>query len=63
MPWVPADLTLFDQKLKEIGVRNRSEVLSNVIQNVGRIAALDAELAESPHATKAALNRVGNNIS
>ena len=31
----PADLALFDEKLKEAGVRNRSEALRNVIRNVG----------------------------
>ncbi len=59
----PADLALFDEKLKEAGVRNRSEALRNVIRNVGGIAAPDAELAEALHAMKAALNRVGNNVS
>lgn len=59
----PADLALFDEKLKEAGVRNRSEALRNVIRNVGGIAAPDAELAEALHAMKGALNRVGNNVS
>lgn len=59
----PADLAVFDKKLKEMGVRNRSEALRNVIRNVGGIAAPDAELAEALHAMKAALNGVGNNVS
>lgn len=59
----PADLAVFDEKLKEAGVRNRSEALRNVIRNVGGIAAPDAELAEALHAMKGALNRVGNNVS
>jgi len=59
----PADLALFDEKLKEAGVRNRSEALRNVIRNVGGIAAPDAELAAALHAMKGALNRVGNNVS
>ena len=59
----PADLALFYEKLKEAGVRNRSEALRNVIRNVGGMAAPDAELAEALHAMKGALNKVGNNVS
>ena len=59
----PADLALFDEKLKEAGVRNRSEALRNVIRNVGGMAAPDAELAEALLAMKGALNKVGNNVS
>ena len=55
--------TLFDEKLKEAGVRNRSEALRNVIRNVGGMAAPDAELAEALTAMKGALNKVGNNVS
>ncbi|MCG6902675.1 MAG: hypothetical protein LJE68_08340 [Rhodobacter sp.] len=59
----PADLALFDAKLKDAGIRNRSEALRNVIRNTGGMAAPDAELAEALHAMKGALNRVGNNVS
>lgn len=59
----PADLALFDEKLKEAGVRNRSEALRNVIRNVGGMATPDTELAEALLAMKGALNKVGNNVS
>lgn len=59
----PADLALFDEKLSEAGIRNRSAALRNVIRNVGGMAAPDAELAEALLTMKGALNRVGNNVS
>ena len=59
----PADLALFDEKLKKAGVRNRSEALRNVIRNVGGMATPDAELAEALTAMTGALNRVGNTVS
>jgi len=58
----PADLALFDAKLKEVGVRNRSEALRNVIRNTTGIAMPDAELAEALTGMKGALNKVGNNV-
>jgi lipid II:glycine glycyltransferase (peptidoglycan interpeptide bridge formation enzyme) len=59
----PADLALFDQKLQKAGIRNRSEALRNVIRNTNGMAAPDAELADALRDMKAALNKVGNNIS
>ena len=59
----PADLALFDKKLKEAGGRNWSEALRNVIRNVGGMAAPDAALAEALNAMKGALNKVANNVS
>ncbi len=58
----PADLALFDAKLKEAGVRNRSEALRNVIRNTTGIAMPDAALAEALTGMKGALNKVGNNV-
>ena len=58
----PADLALFDKKLEEAGVRNRSEALRNVIRIVGGMAAPDAELTKALSAMKGALNQVGNNV-
>ena len=55
----PADLALFDAKLEEAGIRNRSEGLRNVIRNAGGMAILDAELLSM----KRALNKVGNNVT
>ena len=43
----PADLAQFDAKLKETGIRNRSEALRNVIRNTNGMAMPDAELAEA----------------
>jgi hypothetical protein len=59
----PAELALFDERLRAAGLDNRSEALRSVIRSVGGMAAPDAELAEALHAMKAALNRVGNNVS
>ena len=59
----PADLALFDAKLQEAGLRNRSEALRNVIRNTNGMAAPDVELAEALRGMKGALNKIGNNIS
>jgi len=59
----PAELALFDERLRATGLHNRSAALRTVIQSVGGMAAPDAELAEALNAMKAALNRVGNNVS
>lgn len=59
----PADLAQFDERLKEAGVRNRSEALRNIVRNTGGMAAPDAELAAALRAMKEALNKVGNNVS
>jgi len=58
----PADLAQFDAKLKEAGIRNRSEALRNVIRNTNGMAMPDAELAEALTGMKGALNKVGNNV-
>lgn len=58
----PADLALLDAKLKEAGVRNRSEALRNVIRNTTGMAMPDAELAEALLSMKGALNKAGNNV-
>lgn len=59
----PADLAQFDAKLKEAGIRNRSEALRNVIRNTNGMAMPDAELAEALLSMKGALNKVGNNVT
>ena len=59
----PADLAQFDTKLKEAGIRNRSEALRNVIRNIGGMAMPDAALAEALLSMKGALNKVGNNVT
>lgn len=59
----PADLALFDEKLKSVGIRNRSEALRSVIRSIGGMATPDMELAEALHSMKAALNKTGGNIS
>ena len=59
----PADLAQFDAKLKEAGIRNRSEALRNVIRNTGGMAMPGAELSEALLSMKGALNKVGNNVT
>ena len=59
----PVDLAQFDAKLKEAGIRNRSEALRNVIRNTNGMAMPDAELAEALLSMKGALNKVGNNVT
>lgn len=59
----PADLTHFDAKLKEAGIRNRSEALRNVIRNTNGMAMPDAELVKALTGMKGALNNVGNNVA
>jgi len=59
----PSELAVFDERLRATGLHNRSAALRTVIQSVGGMAAPDAELAEALNAMKAALNRVGNNVS
>jgi len=58
----PADLTQFDAKLKEAGIRNRSEALRNVIRNTNGMAMPDAKLVEALTGMKGALNKIGNNV-
>lgn len=59
----PADLAMLDKKLKSAGIRNRSEALRSVIRTIGGMATPDTELAEAFHSMKAALDKVGGNIS
>jgi hypothetical protein len=58
----PADLAQFDAKLKEAGIRNRSEALRNVIRNTNGMAMPDAELVQALTGMKSALNKVGSNV-
>lgn len=59
----PADLAMFDAKLKAAGIRNRSEALRNVIRNTNGMAMPDADLVEALTGMKGALNKVGNNVT
>ena len=59
----PADLAVFDAKLKAAGIRNRSEALRNVIRNTNGMAMPDADLVEALTGMKGALNKVGNNVT
>ncbi|NIZ10969.1 hypothetical protein [Pseudooceanicola sp. HF7] len=59
----PADLAIFDEKMKTAGIRNRSEALRNVIRNTNGMALPDAELVEALNSMKGALNKVGNNVT
>lgn len=58
-----AELDAFDAKLAAAGVGNRSEALRNLIRNTNGIAVPDAALAQALHDARAALNRVGNNVT
>lgn len=59
----PADLAVFDAKLKKAGIRNRSEALRNVMRNTNGMAMPDAEMVEALTGMKGALNKVGNNVT
>ena len=58
-----AELDAFDAKLRASGVGNRSEALRNLIRATGGVAAPDAEMVQALHDARAALNRVGNNVT
>lgn len=58
-----AELEAFDAKLAAAGVRNRSEAMRNLIRNTNGIAVPNAGLAVALHNARAALNKVGGNVT